>query len=114
MTGVTSVKVGPFIYDIKLDAARIRELEKENDMELFGFTTHNKLEIVINPDMADSMLRETVLHEILHAVIYATGLGDRFTEKQEEHLVRALSPALFQFILDNPTVVRYLGGVREQ
>ena len=114
MSTPTSVRVGPYTYTIKVDAERIKELEKESDTDLFGMTTHGHLEIVLQPDVADTVLRETMLHEVLHAVLFNTGLSDRMTDKAEEHLVRALSPALFALLRENPDLVRYLTGSDEQ
>lgn len=110
MTTPTSVRVGPYRYTVKVDADRIKELEKESDTDLYGITTHGLLEIVLQPAVADMVLRETLLHEVLHAVLFNTGLADRMTDKAEEHLVRALSPALFSLLRDNPDLVQYLTG----
>lgn len=105
-----SVRVGPYRYTVKVDADRIKELEKESNTDLYGITTHGHLEIALQPDVADMVLRETLLHEVLHAVLFNTGISDRMTDKAEEHLVRALSPALFSLLRDNPDLVRYLTG----
>lgn len=114
MNTPTHVRVGPYTYTVKVDAERIKELEKESDTDLYGITTHGHLEIVLQPDVADMVLRETLLHEILHAVLFNTGLSDRMTDKAEEHMVRALSPALFSLLRENPDLVRYLTGSDEQ
>jgi hypothetical protein len=47
----------------------------------------------------------TILHEILHAVIYQWNieLGD----KEEEHLVSALSNGLTTVLVDNPKLIDY-------
>lgn len=114
MTTPKSVRVGPYRYTVKVDADRIKELEKESNVDLYGITTHGILEIVLQPDVADTVLRETLLHEVLHAVLFNTGISDRMTDKAEEHLVRALSPALFSLLRDNPDLVQYLTGGDEQ
>lgn len=110
MSTPTSVRVGPYTYVVKVDADRIKELEKESNTDLYGITTHGHLEIALQPDVADMVLRETLLHEVLHAVLFNTGISDRMTDKAEEHLVRALSPALFSLLRENPELVRYLTG----
>lgn len=61
-------------------------------------------EIVLRPQVADRMA-ETLMHEVLHATIDASGLGwllrrrFRMSESQrdafEEDVIRVLSPALF-------------------
>jgi hypothetical protein len=114
MSTPTSVRVGPYTYVVKVDADRIKELEKESESDLYGITTHGILEIVLQPAVADMVMRETLLHEVLHAILFNTGLSDRMTDKAEEHLVRALSPALFALLRDNPNLVQYLTGGYEQ
>ena len=108
-----SVQVGPYVYTIVSDAARIAECEKEAHEELFGMTVHKSLEIILHPDAVDMVIRETLLHEVLHAVLYNTGISDRMTEKTEEHLVRALSPALFVLLRDNKKFLGYIVGSDE-
>ena len=113
MSVPTSVIVGPYTYTVKVDAERIKVLEKESNTELYGITTHGTLEIDLQPEVADLVLRETLLHEVLHAVLYTTGIADRLSDKNEEHLVRALSPALFSLLRDNHDLVQYLIGNNE-
>jgi len=108
-----SVQVGPYVYTIIADAVRMAECEKESREELFGMTLHKSLEIIIQPDAADTVIRETLLHEVLHAVLYNTGISDRMTEKTEEHLIRALSPALFVLLRDNKKFLGYIVGSDE-
>jgi hypothetical protein len=114
VTCPASVRVGPYRYKVVVSAERIKELEKESNSELYGITTHGHLEIALQPDVADLILRETLLHEVLHAVLYNTGLSDRMSDKAEEHLIRGLSPALFALLRDNPDLVAYLVGGDEQ
>lgn len=101
-----TVVVGPYTYTVSVSGERIKELEKEGKEELYGMTIHGSLEIVLQPNVADMVMRETLMHEVLHTVLYNTGLSDRLTEKTEEHLVRALSPALFMLLRNNPAFVQ--------
>ena len=114
MSTPPSIRVGPYRYTVKVDSERIKELETESNADLYGITTHGILEIVLQPEVADMVMRETLLHEVLHAVLYNTGISDRMTDKAEEHLVRALSPALFSLLRDNPDLVQYITGGDEQ
>lgn len=114
MSTPTRVKVGAYTYTVKVDADRIKELEKESETDLYGITSHGILEIALHPTVAPMVMRETLLHEVLHAVLYNTGVADRMTDKNEEHLVRALSPALFALLRDNPALIQYLVENDEQ
>lgn len=105
-----SALVGSFVYRIVLDEERMRVLEKEANSDLFGITSHGDLEIALHPGCAEMIIRETLLHEVLHAVFYNTGLTERLSEKMEEQVIRALSPALFDLMRRNPALLAYWTG----
>tara|TARA_Y100000296_G_scaffold43156_1_gene49620 strand:- start:2273 stop:2626 length:354 start_codon:yes stop_codon:yes gene_type:complete len=48
----------------------------------------------------------TILHEILHAIIYQWNI--ELGEKEEEHLVSALSNGLTTVLVDNPNLMDYI------
>ena len=48
----------------------------------------------------------TIIHEILHAIIYQWNI--ELGEKEEEHLVSALSNGLTTVLVDNPELINYL------
>ena len=48
----------------------------------------------------------TILHEILHAIIYQWNLD--LGEKAEEHLVNGLTNGLTTVLVDNPQLIDYL------
>ena len=48
----------------------------------------------------------TIIHEILHAIIYQWNI--ELGEKEEEHLVSALSNGLTTDLVDNPELINYL------
>ena len=48
----------------------------------------------------------TIIHEILHAIIYQWNI--ELGEKEEEHLVNALSNGLTTVLVDNPELINYL------
>ena len=48
----------------------------------------------------------TILHEIMHAIIYQWNI--ELGEKEEEHLVNALSNGLTTVFVDNPKLIDYL------
>jgi hypothetical protein len=67
-------------------------------------------EILIAPD-DPAVERETLLHEILHAIIDQTALatdGGPLTGDQEEQVVRTLSPLLYHTLRRNPQVLGWL------
>ena len=48
----------------------------------------------------------TIIHEILHAIIYQWNI--ELGEKEEEHLVSALSNGLTTVLVDNPNLIDYI------
>lgn len=55
-------------------------------------------------------LRETYLHEVLHALIGMSGMNRDVLSESEEVVVNRLAPVLLQFLRDNPSVFTYLTG----
>lgn len=67
--------------------------------------THNKIRIA--QELAPDEERETLLHETIHGVDFAVGIGIN------EAKTRALSATLFAVLATNPALVAYLFGARE-
>ena len=62
----------------------------DDDKELYGRHMVKENIIMINEDIHDSRKKETLLHEILHAVFYNYGL------QHKEGLIDAISNGMFQ------------------
>lgn len=63
-----------------------------------------KHDILLDQTLGDARLAETLVHEILHALIdmLDADMGD----KDEERLVRSLTPFLVSLIVENPALIR--------
>lgn len=109
----TSLRVGYIDFTV--------EYLEEADWEAQGFpdsdggqTNGSQARIVIRqPEKQHEIhTKEILLHEILHAVFYSSGLtiegGLRQVEDIEEHVVGRLSPVLLQTLRDNPELAAYL------
>ena len=92
----SNVKVGYFDYDIKEDS---------NLIEALGQTKLDKLTIQIDPNYPEQIIKETLLHECLHAVLRGTYI---VSDETEEKLVSIMSPALMLLVKDNPDLKKYL------
>jgi len=69
----------------------ITPLEHEDDdKELYGRHLVKNNIILINEEIDDSRQKETLVHEVLHAICYNTGL------EHSERMIEALSNGLFQ------------------
>lgn len=62
---------------------------------LWGIAQYNECKIMIDPEIATPKLQQTLLHEILHAV-----LNTYFLDNTEE-IVYRLTPVLFQLLSEN-------------
>jgi hypothetical protein len=105
-----TVQVGPNRYRVVLDQAAIDRIGAEGGTDLLGDTDREKLVITLSPGAAEDVVRETLLHEVLHAVFDVTGLGHEIGNKREEALIRRLSPALLDVIRRNPRLMADLMG----
>lgn len=107
MTPPKNLRVGPYNY--KVVTGRI----VTGDM---GLCDAQACVIYIDNDKNEHFLveRDTVLHEVLHAILDVTGLASviatEVDDKFEEKMVRPLATALLQFLRDNPKFVHYLLG----
>jgi hypothetical protein len=95
-----SVRVGPFDFQIMAwapyEAAR---REATGEIDRIG------LVIRIRGDLPLQRKRETLWHEILHA-IWLVGAIDNLVPG-EENVITSLSPNLFQVMRDNPSLVAW-------
>ena len=77
-----------------------------SDDEL-GRCDYNQQKIFISKQQASDTMRDTLLHEIIHAVHWLMGLADNSTE--EEFTARTAT-GLRSVMLQNPEVINYLLG----
>lgn len=70
----------------------------------FG-ATHNITEkIFLDPKNSQQRNEETLIHELLHAIWFASGLNSRYDKDKgviEEEIIEALSTGLYQVLNDN-------------
>lgn len=90
------IKIGGFDWSIKSDANVTYE------GQIHG-STHNQTQtIFLDQDGTQQKREQTLLHEIMHAIWWQSGLVKRFTDhKMEEEVIDALSNGLYQVLKDN-------------
>lgn len=77
---------------------------------LLGETLPDDTEIIIRKAQSSCSKQNTLLHEILHAIVWESGyrqVADLSTE-QEETMVRVLTPWILAVLQDNPDVLAFL------
>jgi hypothetical protein len=103
-----TVKIGPFTYLILWEEPPVTQ---ETDKIALGQTESWEQKIWISPELEgkEQAIRDTVLHEILHACLDTVGLGYAPQEFYvEERWVAALSPVLTDTLVRNPALRKFL------
>ncbi len=96
----TRVKVGPHMYRVTA-VPDVGHVVHDGDEDLLGHVDHRSGEITLGTDMSASQKQDTLLHELLHAVLDLLGRDD-------EALVRLMTPPLLDLLQRNPKLVEYL------
>lgn len=97
---ITAVKIGARTFAV--DLWPFQDAEDEGARGDFNYRTGR---IRIADGYAPSAQVETLLHEIIHALLKDSAL-DFSNDAEEERIVERLSPRLAAFLVDNPDVVR--------
>lgn len=106
MTPPRKVRVGPRTYDIKL----VPHIEAESGVT--GLCGNDTLILLIDSNQADDGIKDTLLHEVGHAMFHLAGLGKDFggaiKSEDEERILRVLTPHFLDLLQRNPKLVEYL------
>lgn len=74
------------------------------DPDSLGEWHANKAEIHYDPNTTGHVLKETILHEMLHAVCEHSGLDP----DEHETIIRSISPLLLHTLKENPKFIAWL------
>lgn len=102
------VQIGPYRYRLVLDRAAIDRIGASDGERHLGSCDHDQLVVTVDPDLAPDCVRETTLHELLHACFALIGASDALSHEQEESVVRRLSPVLYGALRANEGLVLWL------
>lgn len=104
-----TIRVGPHVIKVSVDKKRA------NDASLaFAHFDRIMSEIVVAPDQSATQMRDSVLHETLHAIcenVSAQAGGDTAIFRDDDHeerLVRPFATALLGVLRDNRELISYL------
>ncbi len=94
MTIPNQVKIGGLVYKVKMvDNCPL-------GYDYSGEISQTKEKIYIQNGASDNSVKETLLHEIIHGMVYYMGL--RGTDYNSESFVEGLAHVLLAVIEDNP------------
>ena len=88
------LKIGPFSYTVELHEG----YWNKDDVRVYGEVDERSATINLDVDASPEVVRDSILHEIIHAVLM-------MYDKDDEDLVRLLAPMLLQVMRDNPKLV---------
>ena len=101
MTPPRKVKVGPHRFSLYAAKGLV-------DAGCTGGCGEDTQSIVIDDDLGVTVEKETVLHELMHAIWHQTTLDRTYTDEQEEQVVWSLAPFILALLRENPRLVAYL------
>jgi hypothetical protein len=81
-------------------------LVKDRDRK-YGETDLGAQRMTVRDDLGPDQERDTVLHEVLHALLGVGGAAG-LSSDEEETVVRLLAPTMLDVLRRNPVLVRYL------
>lgn len=90
-----SVKVGGLVYDI------IVNHDVNHESNSWGSIHQQTQRIFIEGGLSSQKNGEVLLHELIHACLYHSGYSSNLPEADEEKIVHALTPSLYQVLKDN-------------
>lgn len=111
-----SVTIGPHDFQIIWSGTEMTRHARNSGEDRMGQTEIPLQLITIGDDRPRSGMQETLLHEILHAVIWEACITvpenpEETAENREEKLVGQLSGVLLDCLQRNPLVVNWLSEV---
>lgn len=107
----TWVKVGPFTFNVVWDQRKTVEYARVDGRDLFGQTHMASLQIYIDDNRPLVALQNTLLHEILHCMVWVWDVPMPFQDdehKMEEQFVCRMDSPLLQLLKENPQVTQWL------
>lgn len=94
---------------LNIGGVKYQVIEEQDVMvakDLLGENCARTSTMTLRKDQHPTRKLQTLVHEILHALVYEAGLDEKY---QDHDIVNPLSNALFRFMRDND-----LGWVREE
>ena len=99
MNPPASVRVGPHTYRLVMVPDGVMD-----DAGRVGHCCPERLVIALDSGQRPSQLADTILHELVHALLRSVDLESA----EEERVCLALGPGLLALVRDNPSLVAWL------
>lgn len=106
----SSIQVGPFRYRIESDPDEFQKRQRKvGGADATGFCCNDESLIYIDTeDVSEQAQRDIVLHEMLHACLYVSGLHGEGRKLDQEEFISRSASILLDALRRNPELVAYL------
>ena len=107
------IRIGPMIFTVSQDKKEYLEYSakcEDDDRDAYGYMDYKNQRILLDPDQAEDCKRDTLWHEVKHAMWMQTGATERFDEDIEEKVIMTQTTIELDTIQRNPELVRYMAG----
>ncbi len=108
----TQIRIGPYDFAVRGDMASVMTAREEGRDQRVGETDTRWLRITVDARLPAGQVRDTLLHEVLHACWYAVGGFDERPDEserdREERYVARLSPVLLDTLRRNAGLAAFL------
>jgi hypothetical protein len=103
------VNVGPYTYAVTDERLDWQAVEELRGPAAYGYTSHTQQRIYLQPALHPAMRRTVLLHEVLHAAAFASGLAFDGDHSEEEWVLR-VTPLLLDALARSHGLAAYLTG----
>jgi hypothetical protein len=100
------ITVGPFPFVVLTDPKQVAKVRRRARDGRLGETDTTQLQIMVDAELPSAQVRDTVPHEVLHAVTWTVG-GWRKGDDEDGYIGRVTS-ILLDTLRRNPELVAYL------
>lgn len=102
------IRVGSHKYSVVFSSEDLALIGLREKADLLGHTNHWNLTITIHNNLSHTIERESLLHEVIHAIWTVSGMDVIKDPISEEAMVRCVEHVFFQVLTNNPIFLRYL------
>lgn len=103
------VKVGPYRFSLEFSPLSVAPGADSGDL---GYCLREEQRIIVEKELGRDVIADTVLHEILHAIWFVSGIRD--SKEDEEDRIARISPLLLSVMRDNGRLFKILMGDNDE
>lgn len=109
---IKKVELGGYTYDVKVEdgAGLCKLLGKQagTGEEFYGAYSPDDQTILIRKGLTPQMSQQTLLHEVVHAIMYNNNIGRIENDDKNEDLVDKMAWGFMEVCKRNPTLINWV------